>query len=1524
MNEININISQDKVNEYFTNLNIEEKNLLINLHHNLLISLQNQYHITHFTNNDYIDCLFILIPYINTEKINELKNIKELNEIYIKKEKEYNINTNQYKDYDISNILNQIPPKYTFSNIEFNICNENDKNNLETNFNINHLINNYKLLKNTIEITGSRLFVNWGTIFPIKFIDNDYFVNNIFNNYSYYFIKDNYFINNDELTIINYNINNDNSINLLDLNPINYKHLSLYTIHNSIHYYYNKKNNKEDITKIINIFNNKINNNDLNKNKKNEIFEIIQHIINDKIYEQKTYQEINNYYNDVKIKENMNYIIMISLYLLSINGTLNVFEYKYNNINDMIENIKSPLTEEELKEYDNNIYFLTKKTYKELDEIEDKAIEHNILDKEEKGYNNNTRKKDIIKKLKKIEKLEKIGKIDNTIEINEYKKLLKKEKLTDKEKENMKIEHVRDKKKYIPYHGYYSLMWVSQLKFYYKFINCRVIYLTGGTGVGKSTQIPKLLLYGINTFDFNINGKLINTQPRQKPTSSNAIWIGRQMGIYIEDFNANPYIQFQHGDQDTSSVNKDEEYFDLNLNKRYDGKGLLFKVCTDKLLFNDLLKYPIYTNNLSNNIYDCIMIDETHEHNVNMDLILSILKPIIMLNNTLRLIIVSATMDNDEPYYRRFYKDVLDNQKYPNRCNDLNIDRFYLDRRVHISEPGKDTTYKITEYYEDKFINNEEERNIKIKDILLKILSKNDTKDILVFKAGSKEIKDCINYLNKYLPDNVYCLPYLSSSNYHNQDIPVFLDKYNDKGPQSIHISKDINILEEENDNLTDITKGNNNYNHIVFIGTNVIEASVTIDRLTHIIDDGQQKVMIYDYNTKISQLTLMNIAEMNRKQRKGRVGRKADGTVYYLYPEHYLEKEKLQYKICNENIDTYMYDLIIDNNSNLLLTNNNTNLNKYLLNKYSLENLTELRKNNFLKDNLYTHNFNYKYLYDPYFKNLIIHPLENEIERNILGNIINKDNIYINNYKDLYYPIFNKYTFEELINNYLSLNLIIDKHDLNNNDNYIKSLFAKKLSSIFQNYKDPNIIQFSLMLVLGKKLNIYEDILFIIFLLLNRNEEKLKKHLEKKLDNRSDIYNLYLIYRNSNDLDFGYYSSNFKIFKYDINYNLIIQLSNFIFDLKEIQNLNFYDKLSFILLICFNNNIFKKIPNSINKGINLFIPNNILTLDKNVLSNQNINNNIIYIDCIKRTKNDISSTTISWLNSFDKIFLKYISNIIIFNYEKIKYNIKQINHIDNDINLENYKLTLNYLLSLLRLIKYYHYDIYNNIKDLKINEIDCEDLDEPENYKHLLFKSFCEEKRFELFISNYIFKPIISNEHIIYYNFNQNENGYYLILNYLNKNNHIFIDNLYLNNSNKTINKQIKDLTDNDIKNIYDCYNSNDTEKFIDLNMILNNNIKHNNVNLFYLSCHTFKPEFNYYSTLHIKNGNYEKDLKDNKKYFALIYNNNSLELNFNSNLINAFTQTEYNNLTDDIKFIINNLKDTFNNCYLDFLNSL
>ena len=41
----------------------------------------------------------------------------------------------------------------------------------------------------------------------------------------------------------------------------------------------------------------------------------------------------------------------------------------------------------------------------------------------------------------------------------------------------------------------YTMDWLCQIKFFYNYSNNRVMFVTGSTGAGKSTQVPKLLLY---------------------------------------------------------------------------------------------------------------------------------------------------------------------------------------------------------------------------------------------------------------------------------------------------------------------------------------------------------------------------------------------------------------------------------------------------------------------------------------------------------------------------------------------------------------------------------------------------------------------------------------------------------------------------------------------------------------------------------------------------------------------------------------------------------------------------------------------------------------------------------------------------------------------------------------------------------------------------------------------------------------------------------------------------------------------
>ena len=64
---------------------------------------------------------------------------------------------------------------------------------------------------------------------------------------------------------------------------------------------------------------------------------------------------------------------------------------------------------------------------------------------------------------------------------------------------------------------------------------------------------------------------------------------------------------------------------------------------------NKLIDGKVQTEYGKNNKWDILIVDEAHEHNTNMDLILTLGRNTCYYNNSVRLIIISATMDDDEP-----------------------------------------------------------------------------------------------------------------------------------------------------------------------------------------------------------------------------------------------------------------------------------------------------------------------------------------------------------------------------------------------------------------------------------------------------------------------------------------------------------------------------------------------------------------------------------------------------------------------------------------------------------------------------------------------------------------------------------------------------------------------------------------------------------------------------------------------------------------------------------------------------------
>jgi HrpA-like RNA helicase len=458
--------------------------------------------------------------------------------------------------------------------------------------------------------------------------------------------------------------------------------------------------------------------------------------------------------------------------------------------------------------------------------------------------------------------------------------------------------------------SYYAMDWVSQIAFFHKFINNRVMFITGSTGVGKSTQVPKLALYAQKLLTYNMTPKVISTQPRIPPTIGNAKTISIQLSQPIKldresDIPTNNfYVQYKH---------QFEEHTDVSIiptiKVMTDGT-LLSELSTNPLLKRKIkTESPSYTNN---NVFDVILVDEAHEHNANMDMILTLMKYALYYNNGIKLLIISATMEEDEKMFRVFYRDVNPNLGYPlDRLEEIGItksgeydfsksmtfDRYNVDQRLHVSPPGFTTNYEIKDYYQP---------TVDPINLVFSLMQKGYG-DLLFFEPGVYEISETVRKLNRILPAQVIALPYHSkmSATYKNniENINTLIS--------GVSIHK--NAVTGDNEHL-DLFAGHvptGIYKQTVIVATNIAEGSITLPSLRYVVDTGKHKISKYNYTLHGSILSLSDITETSRIQRKGRVGRVASGEIYYMYPEGSLLSNKSVYNFSIQEIHNNLYDLL-------------------------------------------------------------------------------------------------------------------------------------------------------------------------------------------------------------------------------------------------------------------------------------------------------------------------------------------------------------------------------------------------------------------------------------------------------------------------------------------------------------------------------------------------------------------------------------------------------------------------------------
>ena len=357
-----------------------------------------------------------------------------------------------------------------------------------------------------------------------------------------------------------------------------------------------------------------------------------------------------------------------------------------------------------------------------------------------------------------------------------------------------------------------------------------VVLVVSGTGSGKTVLTPKFVLHALN-----YQGKIVITNPKKKPTKSNAEFAAKCLDVIVGEQVGYAY----RGDKKVS-----------------DNTNLIF--CTDGLIAAWLKSDPLLSE------YDCVIIDEAHERNMNIDLLLLQLKEVVRQRTNFKLIIMSATINAD--LFIKYFpkKDFRFGFLDGGGGNPFPIEETFL--------PDTKSTFRMNDH---GVIMNKDEIVGQAVDKAYEILTTTDEGDILVFVPGTGdgplgcqllEAKLKANNVNKH--SQLYCAGLAGRTPDSESDISISASNW-----------KTINGAPSEG------------YERRVLFATDVAESSLTIKGMQYVIETGISYITRYYPLSDIQEMALRTISKASHNQRKGRVGRTRPGSCYSMFSKKEYEK---------------------------------------------------------------------------------------------------------------------------------------------------------------------------------------------------------------------------------------------------------------------------------------------------------------------------------------------------------------------------------------------------------------------------------------------------------------------------------------------------------------------------------------------------------------------------------------------------------------------------------------------------------
>ena len=408
----------------------------------------------------------------------------------------------------------------------------------------------------------------------------------------------------------------------------------------------------------------------------------------------------------------------------------------------------------------------------------------------------------------------------------------------------------------------------------------QVVIVSGETGSGKTTQLPKICMQ----LGRGVAGMIGHTQPRRLAARSVADRIAHELGQTV-------------GRERGQVVGYQVRFTDEV------GPTTLVKLMTDGILLAEIQSDPMLRR------YDTLIIDEAHERSLNIDFILGYVARLLPARPDLKVIITSATIDSDR-FARHFgtWEGTPGSGRLiePAPVIEVSGRTYPVEIRYRPLGPTTPSSYTSeasaaqandpTETVETTEVTESGPMQLVLEDPddelatlgygmgedidvetaichAVDELSAEGDGDILVFLPGERDIRDTEAALLDHLkgrgrragddkgarPGDIEILPLyarLTAAEQHRVFEPHRLRR--------------------------------------VVLATNVAETSLTVPGIRYVIDPGLARISRYSNKTKVQRLPIEPVSQASANQRAGRCGRVAEGVAIRLFSQaDYLSRPR-------------------------------------------------------------------------------------------------------------------------------------------------------------------------------------------------------------------------------------------------------------------------------------------------------------------------------------------------------------------------------------------------------------------------------------------------------------------------------------------------------------------------------------------------------------------------------------------------------------------------------------------------------